>query len=593
MVRLADYVIDKIYQFNVKHIFMVTGRGALFLTDAVAAHKDVKGISVHHEQSAAYAAVAYAQYNGEMGACLVSTGCASTNAITGVLNAWQDGIPCIFISGQNKLKETTNYTKLPIRTYGQQEADVIPLIKSITKYSVMITDANKIAYELEKAIYLANEGKKGPVWIDIPLDVQNMRIDLNKIEHFLPENSISYSPKVEDVEYVRNELQKATRPILLIGSGISSGKAIKELNDFLELNPMPLVYSSSATDIYGLENELSIGSVGIMGCSRAGNFAVQNADLVLILASRANSMTIGESCQFARAAKKIVIDIDAIEHTKNSLNIDKLIISDIKEFLQGLLVRKISIKYDFWIEKCKHWKKIFPKCEEKYKNEERVDLYYLSDALSKVLPKVSSVITDSGLIELILPTNMTFSNTQKCIHPVSQGSMGFSIPAILGVHYASNSPVITVVGDGSVMMNIQELQSISYHKIPAKIFIINNNAYAVIRKRQKQMFRGRTIGTDFTDGINCPNFEDIAKTFNFKFEKIESSENLEEKLQDIINMEGAVICEILGLEDQEYISSGHAKDKNGQIVTRPIEDQTPYLDRELFLAEMMIEPINQ
>ncbi len=593
MVRLADYVIDKLYQSTVKHIFMVTGRGALFLTDAVAAHKNIKGVSVHHEQSAAYAAVAYAQYNEEFGACLVSTGCASTNAITGVLNAWQDGIPCIFISGQNKLNETTNYTKLPIRTYGQQEADIIPIVKSITKYSTMITDPNQIAFELEKAIYLANEGKKGPVWIDIPLDIQNMRVDLEKIEHFFPNNITSYYPKIEDIEYVVKELENSKRPVILIGSGIRSSKAIEELKDFLLLNPIPLVYSSSAVDIYGLQNDLSIGSVGIMGCSRAGNFTIQNADLVLILGSSANSMTVGESCQFARDAKKVVIDIDSIEHSKNSIIIDKLIISDLKLFLKELLNKKIIAEKKIWIDKCKHWKKIFPKCEDNHKKQEKIDLYYLSEVLSNVLPEKSTVITDSGLIELILPTNMTFLNTQKCIHPISQGAMGFAVPAILGVHYASDIPVIAIVGDGSIMMNIQELQSINYHKIPVKIFVINNNAYAVIRKRQNQMFRGRTIGTDFTDGIDCPDFKNIAETFNFKFERIESSENLEKKIKAVIDMKEAVICEILGLEDQDYISSGHIKDKNGKIVTRPIEDQFPYLDRDLFLSEMIIEPINQ
>lgn len=592
MIRLADYVIDKLHQSNVKHIFMVTGRGALFLTDAVAAHKNIKGVSVHHEQSAAYAAVAYAQYNEQFGACLVSTGCASTNAITGVLTAWQDGIPCIFISGQNKLNETTNYTKLPIRTYGQQEADIIPIVKSITKYSIMITDPNQIAYELEKAIYLANDGKKGPVWIDIPLDIQNMRIDLDKIEHFSYNKNISL-PKKEDMAYVIKELINSKRPIILIGSGIRSANAIEELNNFLLTNPIPLVYSSSAVDIYGLQNDLSIGSIGIMGCSRAGNFAVQNADLVLVLGSSANSMTVGESCQFARDAKKIVIDIDPIEHSKNSMVIDKLIVTDVKIFLKELLSQEIFIKNDSWIAKCKHWKNIFPKCENNHKKQGKIDLYYLSEVLSKVLPKKSIVITDSGLIELILPTNMTFLNTHRCIHPISQGAMGFAIPAILGVYYASNSPIITVVGDGSIMMNIQELQSISYHKIPAKIFVINNNVYAVIRKRQNQMFRGRTIGTDSSDGIDCPDFKSIAETFNFKFERIESNENLEKRIQAVINMKEAVICEILGLENQEYISSGHVKDKNGKIVTRPIEDQFPYLDRELFLSEMIIEPINQ
>jgi len=196
LIRVADYVMESLYTNGAEHVFMVTGRGALFLTDAVAKHKELKAISVHHEQSAAYAAVAYADYTGKPGACLVSTGCAGTNAITGVLNAWQDGIPCVFISGQNKLQETTRYTGVPIRTYGQQEADIIPIVESITKHAVMITDPNQIVYEMEKALYLAQNGRKGPVWIDIPLDVQNMRIRPSELEHYKIENEIKYEPLI-------------------------------------------------------------------------------------------------------------------------------------------------------------------------------------------------------------------------------------------------------------------------------------------------------------------------------------------------------------------------------------------------------------
>ncbi|SVD13086.1 uncharacterized protein METZ01_LOCUS365940, partial [marine metagenome] len=266
-----------------KHIFMVTGRGVLFLSDAVAAHKELNGIPLHHEQSAAYAAVAYAQYTGKPGACLVSTGCASTNAITGVLNAWQDGIPCVFISGQNKLKETTRYTGIPIRTFGQQEADIISLVQPITKYAVMITDSNQIVCEMEKALYLAQTGRKGPVWIDVPLDIQNERIEPNELEKFVTGNGSNFEPLKEDIEYVTKALHNAERPAILIGSGIRSADAVQDLKAFVEKYSIPVTYAGSAPDAYGLENPLSIGSVGIMGCSRAGNFTVQNSDLLLVL----------------------------------------------------------------------------------------------------------------------------------------------------------------------------------------------------------------------------------------------------------------------------------------------------------------------
>ncbi|MBC8343633.1 MAG: thiamine pyrophosphate-binding protein [Bacteroidetes bacterium] len=591
--RVADYIINRLYMEGAKHIFMVTGRGALFLSDAVAAHKEITGISVHHEQAAAYATVAYSQYTGKPGACLVSTGCAGTNTLTGVLNAWQDGIPCVFISGQNKLQETSRYTGIPLRTYGQQEADIIPIVESITKYAVMITDPKQIVYEMEKALYLAKSGRKGPVWIDVPLDVQNMRIDPDQLEKFIVEKEITNEPLLEDIQYVKELYQKAKRPVVLIGSGIYSSDAIKELELFIDKYKIPITYAASAVDIYGLENTLSIGCVGIMGCSRAANFTVQNSDLLIVLGNRLSSMTTGESCKFAREAKVVVVDIDRVEHSKNNVHIDRLIIADVKKFLISLLNKDLKESNNEWRAKCLHWKNIFPRCEEEHRTTEKVDLYYLAECLSKTLPNESSLVTDSGLIELIIPTNTIFSKGRRSIHPASQGSMGFALPGLIGAYYASGKPVIAVIGDGSIMMNLQELETISYKNIPAKIFVINNNLYAVIRKRQVEMFRSRTIGTDPSDGVGCPEFKKVADCFKMKYVKIDNSKNLIEKLQSVIDMDGPVLCEIMGLENQEYIHVGHVRNSNNKIVTRPIEDQSPCLDRDLFLSEMVIDPIDQ
>jgi len=593
MIRVADYIMERLYQESVSHIFMVTGRGALFLTDAVAKHKILEGISVHHEQSASYAAVAYAQYTGEFGACLVSTGCAGTNAVTGVLNAWQDAVPCVFISGQNKLNETARYTEIPVRTFGQQEADIIPIVVSITKYAVMIADPKEIGYEMDKALYLAQHGRKGPVWIDVPLDIQNMRIDPEKLNRFIPEGEDFFKPKAEDIEYILKALNNAERPAILIGSGIRAAGAIEELESFLEKNPIPLTYAGSAPDIYGTRNPLSMGAIGIMGCSRAGNFTVQNSDLLLVLGCRLSSMTTGSaSRKFARAAKVIVIDIDSVEHTKGNVNIDHLIIADVKKVLTSLNQSSVRIN-DEWLNKCLHWKKIFPKCEDSHKKSEKIDLYFLAECLSEVLPDKSIFLSDSGLIELILPTNIQFKKRQRCLHPVSQGTMGFALPAMIGAHYAGNTPVIAVIGDGSIMMNLQELQTIKFNNIPAKIFVINNNAYAVIRKRQVELFRTRTIGTDPSDGLSCPDFRKVAAGFEIPYVRIDSSEALSQKLKSVIDMEGPVLCEIMGLENQQYISSSHTRDSNRRIVFRPLEDQAPYLDRGLFLSEMIVNPIDQ
>ena len=592
--RVADYIINRLYMEGAKHIFMVTGRGALFLSDAVAAHKEITDISVHHEQAAAYAAFAYSQYTGKLGACLVSTGCAGTNALTGVLNAWQDGIPCVFISGQNKLDETSRYTGIPLRTYGQQEADIIPIVESITKYAVMITDPKQIGYEMGKALHLAKSGRKGPVWIDVPLDVQNMRIEPDQLEQFVVNEEITFfEPLSDDIQYVKELYQKAKRPVVLIGSGIYSSDAINELELFIDKYQIPVTYAASAVDIYGLENTLSIGCVGIMGCSRAANFTVQNSDLIIVLGSRLSSMTTGESCKFAREAKVVVVDIDSVEHSKNNVNIDRLIIADVKKFLISFMKEDLNEANNEWRAKCLHWKNIFPRCEEGQRTTEKVDLYYLAECLSEVLPNESSLLTDSGLIELILPTNTIFNKGQRSIHPASQGSMGFALPGLIGAYYASGKPVIAVIGDGSIMMNLQELETISYKNIPAKIFVINNNLYAVIRKRQVEMFRSRTIGVDPSDGVGCPEFKKVADCFRMKYVKIDNSKNLIEKLQSVIDMDGPVLCEIMGLENQEYIHVGHVRNSNNKIVTRPLEDQSPSLDRDLFLSEMVIDPIDQ
>ena len=594
MIRVADYIVEKLYESGTNHIFMVTGRGALFLTDAVAANKKLKSVSMHHEQSAAYAAVAYSQYTGKTGACLVSTGCAGTNTITGVLNAWQDGLPCIFISGQNKLSETTRYTGVPIRTYGQQEADIIPIVDSITKHAVMITDPKQIVYEMGKALYLAQSGRKGPVWIDVPLDIQNMRINPEELEHFIPEEDSDFEPLTQDIQYVVKALNESRRPVILIGSGIRSADALQDLNTFVEKHQIPIAYTGSSSDIFDSGNQLSIGSVGIMGCSRAGNFAVQNSDLLLVLGNRLSSMTTGaDKNKFARDAKIIVVDIDEVEHTKNTTNIDRLIIADVKKFLLLLMLEDIKKTNKEWLSKCKHWKTIFPICTDIQKITNEVDLYYLAECFSKVMPSNSVFLSDSGLIELILPTNIRFKKDQHCIHPASQGSMGFALPGLVGAYYASNCPVIAVIGDGSIMMNLQELETIRYNNIPAKIFVINNNAYSVIRHRQVELFRSRTIGTDSSNGVGTPDFKKVAHSFEISYVKIDSRTDLDQKLKSVITMEGPVLCEIMGLENQEYISSSYARDSKKRIVIRPIEDQAPYLDREVFLSEMIVKPIDQ
>jgi acetolactate synthase-1/2/3 large subunit len=593
MMRVADYIVERLSLEGVKHVFMVTGRGALFLTDAVARCHDIKAVCTHHEQAAAYAAVAYAQYNESLGACLVSTGCASTNAVTGVLGAWQDGVPCIVVSGQNKLNETSRHTGVPLRTWGQQEFDIVQLVQPITNYAVMITDPKRIAYELDKALYLAQHGRKGPVWLDVPLDVQNMRVEPAELERYQPEEQALPVPSAEDLAYVEAALRSATRPVLLLGNGIRSAGAIAELEAFLDVTQIPVTFAASAVDIHGASNPLSLGTVGSVGGTRAANFALQNSDLLLVLGNRLSPITTGPSYEsFARAAKTIVVDIDPVEHSKNTVRIDRLILSDVKAFLAALLEKNIQRSPDAWNRKCEHWKEIFPLCEDKYKQTEKVDLFYFADALSEVLDERAVVVSDSGLEELILPSTVRFRKGQRCVHPASQGSMGYALPAAVGAQLASDQQTIAVIGDGSVMMNLQELQTVRYHSLPIKLFVINNNVYSVIRKRQVELFRNRTIGTDPGDGVGCPSFGKVASAFDIPYVRIDDSADLKARIAAVLAMPGPVLCEVMAVEDQEYFRSSHGLNSKRRIVQRPLEDLAPFIDRSLFLSEMVIPPLD-
>jgi acetolactate synthase-1/2/3 large subunit len=488
-----------------------------------------------------------------------------------------------------------NHTKLPIRTFGSQETDIIPLVKPVTKYATMLTDPKHVAYELDKALYLANHGVKGPVWLDIPLDIQSAAIEPEQLERFAPEYDELPSAGMSDVEYIVNALNAAERPCVLIGGGIRSSGAIRELRQFAESYRIPLTFAHSAVDVYGLGNELSIGAVGGMYGTRAGNFAVQNSDLLLVLGCRLTSMTTGANKdKFVRDGKIVAVDINPDEFRKGTANIDKMIVSDIKDTLSKLLATgTIKQTNSDWVEKCKHWKEIFPRCEEKHKQSKETDLYYLADRLSATLPGESVFVVDAGLEELILPSNVTMKEGMRCIQPHMQGSMGFALPAAIGAYYASGGSVCAVIGDGSIMMNLQELATVAHRQIPLKIIVVNNNMYAVIRKRQQDMFRTRLIGVDPSTGVGTVDFRKVADCFGLRYMPIDESGDLGKKLTELFAYEDAVLCEINGAPNQEFLTEGYTRTKAGKFVQRPIEDQSPFMNRELFLREMLVEPIDQ
>ena len=592
--RVADYIFERLADVGLTHTYSVTGRGALFLTDAVAKNKGIINVSTHHEQAAGYAAVAHSQFTNRISVCLVSTGCASTNAITPVLSAWQDGIPAVFVSGQNTLAETSRYTGIPVRTYGQQEADIIALVEKITKYSVMLMDPQEIGIEMDKLIEFATSGRKGPVWLDVPLDVQSMQIDPSGLTRWVKPIKRKDALKVSELEKFNLLLNESKSPLLLLGHGVRSADSIANLKIFLNKTQIPLIYTASAVDTIGSANVGSIGSIGMMGSTRSAARALQEADLLVILGSRMNTMITGPDFDdFGRNAKVVLVDIDPVEHTKPGRSIDLYLEEDIRVFFENINPELTYAAPKSWINRCEALKLKSSELEEFMLGTDGVDLYQIAKILSDLLPKDGVLVTDSGLIELILPTNIQFKSGQRCLHPVSQGAMGYALPAAVGAHYAAQRQIYTVIGDGSIMMNIQELQTIRHNKIPIIIIVLNNNAYSIIRKRQVELFRGRTIGTDSSNGLSCPDFEEIASCFGLNYIRASSISDFKNALNQVENINQAVLIEVQGVTNQEYIQIARKKDSNGKLQRMPIENQFPFVDDAEFQQDSKLSTFDK
>ena len=588
--RVTDIVASFLVEQGIKDIFTLTGGGAMFLNDGIASNDDINAICNHHEQACAMGAVAYAKYKNGLAAAMFSTGCGSTNAITGLLDAWQDNTPVIFISGQIKRKETSRNSQTSLRQFGVQEADIVSIVESLTKYSVMVNEPEDILYHLEKAVHLALTGRPGPVWIDIPLDIQGFSIDTNELKHFIPK--IETNQEIKGIERFVEMYEQAERPIILAGNGVRLSGSVDKLREFASKNNIPCAVSYLAVDYFEQDNPNYVGRLGIKG-DRAGNFALQNSDLIISLGSRLSVCLTGFEYElFARESKLIVVDIDEDEHKKNTVNIDQLICSDVGDFLENI-ENKITPKTSKdWPNKCIHWKNKWPVYQEGY-DTDTVNMYEFIKALSELASEDSIVVSDAGSSYYVTSQSFTLNNKkQRYITSGAQADMGFTLPAAIGACIAANKPVIGITGDGSFQLNIQELQTIKHYNLPVKLIVWNNNGYLSIRATQNKFFNGRKIGTDLESGISFPEVEKIANAYELPYIKINNAAELREKLSDVISASGPVICEVMCPENQEIIPAVSAvKNDDGSMTSKPIEDMYPFLERDEFLNEMIVKSI--
>ena len=588
--RVTDIVASFLVEQGIKDVFTLTGGGAMFLNDGIASNDDINAICNHHEQACAMGAVAYAKYKNGLAAAMFSTGCGSTNAITGLLDAWQDNTPVIFISGQIKRKETSRNSQTSLRQFGVQEADIVSIVESLTKYAVMVNEPEDILYHLEKAVHLALTGRPGPVWIDIPLDIQGFSIDTNELRHFVPK--IETNQEIKGIERFVEMYEQAERPIILAGNGIRLSGSVDKLREFASKNNIPCAVSYLAADYFEQDNPNYVGRLGIKG-DRAGNFALQNSDLIISLGSRLSVCLTGFEYElFARDSKLIVVDIDEDEHKKNTVNIDQLICADVGDFLENI-ENKITPKASKdWPNKCIHWKNKWPVYQEGY-DTDTVNMYEFIKALSELASEDSIVVSDAGSSYYVTSQSFTLNNKkQRYITSGAQADMGFTLPAAIGACIAANKPVIGITGDGSFQLNIQELQTIKHYNLPVKLIVWNNNGYLSIRATQNKFFDGRRIGTDPESGVSFPEVGKIASAYELPYVKINNVAELREKLADVIAASGPVICEVMCPENQEIIPAVSAvKNDDGSMTSKPIEDMYPFLERDEFLNEMIVKSI--
>ncbi len=600
-IKLSNYVAQFLVEHDIDTVFTVTGGGAMHLNDGLGHQEGLHCVYQHHEQACAIAGEAYARMHNKIGAVCVTTGPGGTNAITGVVGGWLDSIPMLVLSGQVRYDTTARSTGLNLRAMGDQEFDICKAVDSMTKYCQMVIDPLDIKYCLEKALYLAQTGRPGPCWLDIPVNVQGAFIETDDLRSFDPAecaDEVPVKPSEETIETIIEKIKAAKRPVINAGNGIRLGKAYPEFCELVEKLNIPVVTGWNSIDLIADEHPLYVGRGGIMG-DRAGNFAIQNSDLVLSLGSRLSIRQVGYNFKtWAREAYTIVVDVDGEELKKPTLHVDMPVCADVKDVMQMMNEKLGDTKLDtdsFWLEKCAHWKEAFPVVLPKhYEQKGLANVYAFIKEVSKVLPEDYVTVVGNGSACVVGSHGYEIKKGQRFIINSAIASMGYDLPAAIGACVAEGGKeIVCLSGDGSIQMNLQELQTIKTNQLPIKIFVINNNGYHSIRQTQTNFFGEPYVGIGpQSNDLEFPDMKKIAYAYDYPFFRCESNDTLAETIEQVFATEGAVICEIMVNIDQNFEPKSATKRlEDGTLVSPPLEDLAPFLDRETFLAEMIIDPI--
>jgi acetolactate synthase-1/2/3 large subunit len=604
MNKLSDYVMSFVAAQGVKHVFLVTGGGAMHLNESLGREPGLAFVCNSHEQASSICAESYAKASGGLGVALVTTGPGGTNAITGLAGAWLDSTPVLFLSGQVKRPDRMFHadgTPLGVRQLGPQEIDIVSIVKPLTKYAVTIEDPQSIRYHLEKAVHLALTGRPGPVWIDIPIDVQAAPIEVESLQRFDPAEL--GAAKTVDLHALTAEViarfNASERPLLMIGNGVRLARAVSEWRQVVELLEIPTAATWCASDIISSDDPLFAGRPGSLA-TRGSNFTIQNCDFLLILGARMdNALTGFAPKNLARGAYKAMVDVDAAEIAKLHGTLDTEICADAGDFLRELLSQKDSVgKKDraVWKQRVKDWQERYPLVTEEHRKPGMVSIYNLAEAISQEVDPADGVVSGSSGsgIEIFIFTYPTRAG-QRVFHTAGLGSMGFGLPSAIAVSVAlGGRRTVCVDGDGGFQFNIQELETVARLQLPCKFFVLNNDGYASIRASQKAYFGHSNIGADRTNGLTVPNLSKVANAYGIAAVVIEDQTDLRGQIRRVLDMPGPVVCDVRVIPEEvrgPRLSSTQLAD--GSFVSKPLEDLFPFLPREEFASNMLVPLLEQ
>jgi acetolactate synthase-1/2/3 large subunit len=589
--RVCDYIAQTLNDIGVTKVYGLVGGSTAGLNDGFISNPNIEYIAFHHEQGAGHAAVGSARTDNKLSVCNVTAGCGVTNAMTSLLNAYEESAPVLFLSGNTAMSNQAKYINrekgIHLRKYGIQDFDCIESVKGISKYAVAIERAEDVPYELAKAIHIARDGRPGPVWIDVPGNIQAAQIP-EGYKTFYPDVKYLTGNRDPILEALRTVF-KSERPVIVAGNGISLGNARKLFREFVDQYNIPFVATFLSRDLIEYEHDQNLGMMGIKG-ARAANFALQNADCLLILGCSMNVTHIGyDSKSFSPHSTKIMIDIDPSELKKDIFKVDQTINCDVYEFLNTAKGHATDYKAGTWADKCLHWKTKWPIYNPSVHRPDTsgINLYEIVESINRNMEPKDCFVVDAGQPCYILSTNGKYKPDCRYMAQSAQGDMGYALPASVGIHFADPSlNVVLVIGEGSFYTNMQELAVIRQHQIPVKIFVINNDGYMSIKQTQNRLFGGRQHGVSSSTGVYFADIAKVAESFEIPYFKVTNNQELDTYMSNVMHRDHPVIVEFISQHELD-VQPAQAMKPDGK--QGGLHEMSPFLSQEELDAEMIVK----